>query len=160
MYQEQVEPTIEDVGRFISKSQLIHWHRKMQQRFPQIFTPDDKLFGTQGRPHELGTKLMTFFDDDPNKPMNCEVVGSRQKIESGEREPVYEYVVLIGNELSQTALTSAHEEGGWVVDKSASSYPGSEDEDSDGEYNSCGEEEAGDDVDVDAPNEKSEQERK
>lgn len=77
MYQEQVEPTIEDVGRFISKSQLIHWHRKMQQRFPQIFTPDDKLFGTQGRPHELGTKLMTFFDDDPNKPMNCEVVGSR-----------------------------------------------------------------------------------
>lgn len=67
---------------------------------------------------------------------------------------------MIGNELSQTALTSAHEEGGWVVDKSASSNPGSEDEDSDGEYNSCEEEEAGDDVDVDAPNEKSEQERK
>ena len=157
MHEEQAEPTTEEVGRFIPKSQLLQWHKKMQQRLPQIFTPDDKLFGTQGRQHELGTKLMTFFDDDPNKPMHCEVVGSRWKIEYGEREPVY--VVLIGNELSQIPLTSAHEEGGWVVDKSASSNPGSEDEDeySDDEYNSCEEEEAGDDVAVDAPNEKSEQ---
>jgi len=61
----------------------------MQQLLPQIFTPDDKLFGTQGRQHELGTKLKTFFDDDPNKPMHCEVAGSRWKIEYGEREPVY-----------------------------------------------------------------------
>ena len=56
---------------------------------------------------------------------------------------------MIFDELSQIPLTSAHEEGGWVVDKSALSNSGSEDEYSDGEYNNCEEEETGNDVDVD-----------
>mmetsp|Transcript_1870 Transcript_1870/g.2107 ORF Transcript_1870/g.2107 Transcript_1870/m.2107 type:complete len:134 (-) Transcript_1870:209-610(-) len=111
---DQAEPTTSDVGRFIPTSELLRWHRDMQQRFPQIFTPDDQLFGTRGRQHILGTKLLAYFDNDPNQPMRCEVVGSRWKLEFGDREPVY--VVLIGDELSQIALTSAHEEGGWTVE--------------------------------------------
>jgi len=116
---DQPDPTEDDEGIFLSEAQLFDWHSKMQGRFPQVYAPDDNLFGEDPGQHPYGTKLMTYFDDDVNKPMRCEVMGSRWKIESeyagmpDNREPVY--IVLINGELSQIALTSAHEEGGWKV---------------------------------------------
>eukprot|EP00979_Chaetoceros_neogracilis_P006454 scaffold1311_cov195-Chaetoceros_neogracile.AAC.1 len=109
--EESDEPTEADVGRFIPTSQLVQWHTTMKLKFPDIYTADDKLFGIQKKMHGLGTKLKTFFDDDPDKPMNCEVVGSRWQVEFGDRQPMY--VVLMGHELTQIAFSSAHEEGGW-----------------------------------------------
>jgi antibiotic biosynthesis monooxygenase (ABM) superfamily enzyme len=113
--QEQSDPTAADEGRFLSESELLEWHRSMQRKYPQVFTADDKLFGEQDRQHEMGTQLMTWFDEDPNKPMRVEVRGSRWKIEFGDRSPVYVVKFRGSNELSQIELTSAHEEGGWQV---------------------------------------------
>ena len=112
---ETREPSQADVGSFIPTSELLQWHREMQKKYPTIFTPDDKLFGNDGRQHKFGTKLFAFFDDDPNQLMRCEVVGSRYV----EGEPMY--VVKIGGELSQIALTGGHEEAGWKIDTEANS---------------------------------------
>jgi len=90
-----------------------------------VFTPDDRLFGSDKGQHPYGTKLLTFFDDDPNKPMRCEVRGSKWEMQSeflrmaDNREPMY--VVLINGEYSLIHLTNAHEEGGWKVDTSTPS---------------------------------------
>ncbi|CAJ1913622.1 unnamed protein product [Cylindrotheca closterium] len=96
---------------FISDLELDKWHKMIQKKLPQAFTPDDKLTGEDGKQHPEGTKLLASFDDDPNKPMWCEVKGSRWNIECSGKERVY--AVLMGSELTQIALTSAHEESGW-----------------------------------------------
>jgi hypothetical protein len=118
---EQPDPTQEDDGKFIPEHLLLDWYRKMQQKYPQVFTPEESLFGPSDEgQHPYGTKLLAYFDDDPNKPIRCEVRGSRWKLESefagmaDNREPVY--VVYLDGEYSQIPLTSAHEEGGWQVE--------------------------------------------
>ena len=108
--------TTADVGQFIPTSELIQWHTNMQGRFPQIFTKDDKLFGTNSndQQHILGTRLRAYFDNDTNKPRICEILGSQWKLKYIDRQPVY--LIRIDGGLSQIALTSAHdEEGGWQV---------------------------------------------
>lgn len=128
-------PTEDDDGIFIPDNELMTWHKKMQEIHPRVFTPEDELFGEANGQHPYGTKLITYFDDDPNKPMHCEVKGSRWESQSpmlkyaDNREPMY--VVLIGGEISQIHLTSAHEEGGWrkVGQQPNSKCSGSEDDD-------------------------------
>jgi hypothetical protein len=111
--EEQPDPTEDDIGKFLPKEDLLEWHRQMQKKHPRVFTPDDKLFGTDGAQHVLGTKLMTFFDDDPSKPIRLEVMGSRWMIEFGEKSPGYIVRHKGESGLSQIQLTSAHEEAGW-----------------------------------------------
>jgi hypothetical protein len=113
--QEQADPTLADEGNFLSEKELLAWEGSMQKKYPTIFTPDDKLFGETGKQHGMGTKLMTFFDDDPNKPMRVEVRGSRWMIEYSDKSPVYIVKFRGQSELTQVALTSAHEEGGWKM---------------------------------------------
>lgn len=111
----QAEPTEADEGKFLSEPELFEWHHTMQEKYPLIYTEDDKLFGFVGKQHTMGTKLMAYFDDDPKKPMRVEVRGSRWKIEYGEKSPVYIVKFRGQSELTQIELTSAHEEGGWMV---------------------------------------------
>ena len=112
--EEQGDPTPSDIGKFLSESELLAWHKNMQQKYPQVFTKDDKLFGDIGGQHPMNTKLMTYFDEDPKKPMRIEVLGSRWKIEF-DTSPVYVVRFKDQTELTQIELTSAHEEGGWQV---------------------------------------------
>lgn len=114
--EEQAEPCAADEGKFLSHAELLEWHQSMQRKHPQIFTADDKLFGTkQNKQHPMDTKLMTYFDDDASKPMRLQVRGSRWQIECGDKSPVYIVKFQNSNELSQVEVTSAHEEGGWQV---------------------------------------------
>ena len=124
-FNEEIDenPSDRNIGIFISEESLVEWHSKMQELCPRVFTSDDKIFGKDYGQHPYGTKLLAFFGDDPNKPMKCQVAGSRWSEErpfpggksyyADDREPFY--VILINGELSQIELTSAHEEAGWQV---------------------------------------------
>ena len=113
------------MGVFISDSHLVDWHSKMKAKMPQAFSDDDNVFGNEVGQHHYGTKLRSYFDDDPNKPMNCTVLGSRWQVDEGfpgyqgpfadNKEPMY--IILINGELSQIGLMDAHmaEPGGWDV---------------------------------------------
>eukprot|EP00978_Attheya_sp_CCMP212_P017667 scaffold47334_cov43-Attheya_sp.AAC.1 len=115
-----------DERKFLSDEELQRWWREMQQKHPSIYLPDDLLFGRDRTQHALGTKIMTYFDDDPNRPMRFTIRGSRWVRESsspwggsGSSEKTPMYVVKLwhgsNNELDQIELGSVHEEGGWKV---------------------------------------------
>jgi hypothetical protein len=113
MWQETPDPSPADVGKFIPVAELEAWHQQMQQKYPDVFPPDDKLYGEYEGPHPMGTKLMAYFDDDPKKPMRREVKGSRWVLEFGQKSPMYITMMQRDTEVSQIPWTSAHEEGGW-----------------------------------------------
>jgi hypothetical protein len=115
------EPTPADEGKFIPVTELQEWFREMQKMYPQIYLPDDTLFGIYTEQHPMGQKLMSYFDEDPKKPIKCEVRGSCWQHESKfpgmapenafSKEPMY--VIRINGELALINWTSAHEEAGW-----------------------------------------------
>jgi hypothetical protein len=112
---ENDDPTAADEGKFISEAELEAWTQSMQIAYPEVFTADQTLYGPYNEQHSFGEKLMTYFDKDPNKPMKCEVRGSRM-INDDQGRGITKcpmYVILINGELSQIPWTSAHEESGW-----------------------------------------------
>ena len=110
----QPDPDESDEGFFLKEYELYAWHHQMKQKVPEVFTADDELFGEQTGQYEFGTKLMCYFNGEPNYPMRCEVRGSRWMLNEPEgRAPGY--VILMNGELSQIHLTSVHEDGGWKV---------------------------------------------
>eukprot|EP00804_Cyclotella_cryptica_P006950 CCRYP_007084-RA/>CCRYP_007084-RA protein AED:0.40 eAED:0.40 QI:287/1/1/1/0/0.5/2/21/370 len=113
-------PSDRDVGIFIPETDLLQWFDTIKTKIPDAFEQEDTLFGEDAGQHSYGTKLRTFFDEDPEHPMECYILGSKWISEDAmfadRREPVY--VVLLNGELSQINLVSAHEgdEGDWIVD--------------------------------------------
>ena len=119
-------PSDRDIGVFIPEHDLLDWFDKMKKKIPRAFSPDDTLFGDDAGQHPYGTKLRTYFDEDPEQPMECYVLGSKWQMEdccypgiptifADGREPVY--AVLMNGQPTQIHLTDAHEgEGGWMVD--------------------------------------------
>ena len=105
------EATPKMVGKFIAQTKLEAWWAMMQQYCPQVF-PEDDPCPTQ---HSQGTRLMTYFDNDPEKPMRVEVLGSNIFQDIPKSEPRYIIRFKDGEELSCIPLTSAHKEGGWQV---------------------------------------------
>jgi hypothetical protein len=118
-FEDDGDPTSNDDGVFLGEDELYEWHRSMQVKYPQVYTEDDKMFGDHGHQHPVGTKVMAWFDDDPNKPMRMEIRGSRwvseMDIGAMDKSPMYVVKPRDSIHLTQIPLTSAHEDGGWLV---------------------------------------------
>lgn len=115
MYEEEDAALGEDaVGKFIPQKEIEKWWKAQQKKFPAIF-PADEDCPIQ---HTLGTKLMSYTDDDPNKPVRAEVVGSRwRKDKFMGKQPQYVLKEATNSELQVTEVTSAHESEdiGWKL---------------------------------------------
>eukprot|EP00527_Entomoneis_sp_CCMP2396_P003343 CAMPEP_0198146918 /NCGR_PEP_ID=MMETSP1443-20131203/32286_1 /TAXON_ID=186043 /ORGANISM="Entomoneis sp., Strain CCMP2396" /LENGTH=94 /DNA_ID=CAMNT_0043811031 /DNA_START=66 /DNA_END=346 /DNA_ORIENTATION=- len=85
-FEEDEDPTEQDVGKFIPQTELELWWKQMQVKYPQVFPVDDPCASSQ---HQQGTKLKAFFDDDPNKPIRVEVLGSKFMHDSSGAENKY-----------------------------------------------------------------------
>lgn len=109
---EDDEARPQDVGKFIPQSDLVGWWTEMQRKYPQVFLPSDPCPDQQ---HAAGTKLMSYFDDDPNKPIRIQVVGSKFRNEFGTGRYAFYVVKYPNGELAFVHLTAAHEEDGWKV---------------------------------------------
>jgi len=114
-FQDDDEPTQADVGKFIPQAELEAWWKEMQKQYPHVFRLDDPCPSQQ---HPIGTKLKTYFDNDPNKPMRVEVLGSKLMPDmSGAFGKYPKYIVKFkdSSELTLIHFTEAHEEDGWKV---------------------------------------------
>ena len=107
------EATPRDVGKFLSQTELEAWWGEMQRKYPQVFLPSDPC----PKQHTFGTKIMSYFDEDPNKPIRVEIVGSKFRNDGGK----YAFYVIKykdSEELAFVHFTSGHEEDwrlGWDV---------------------------------------------
>ena len=118
-FEEDGEPTQADVGRFIPQGKLEQWWKEMAKKYPQVWGNDPCP-----KQHAAGTKLVSYFDDDPNKPQRVEVMGSKFDHEFPSGQYAF-YVVRFkdSTELSKVHLTAAHEEDwkvGWDAPPSSS----------------------------------------
>ena len=123
-------PSDRDIGVFIPEHDLLDWFDKMKKKMPMAYSSDDTLFREDAGQHPYGTKLRTFFDQDPEQLMECYVLGSKWQMEdcaypgiptvfADGREPVY--AVLMNGQPTQIHLTDAHgSEGDWMVDNKRS----------------------------------------
>lgn len=76
--------------------------------------------------HPAGTKLMCYEDDNPDKPVRIEIVGSRWRRDQLMGKQAM-YVVIQDGELQETEFSSAHEtdpEIGWMLGWDAACPPG------------------------------------
>lgn len=112
-YNDDDEASPNDVGKFLSQAELEAWWSEMQAKYPEVFLPSDLC----PQQHPFGTKLMAYFDNDPNRPIRVEIVGSKFRNDCGK----YAFYVVkykdVGK-LSFVHLTSAHDEEwkvGWDV---------------------------------------------
>ena len=76
MHQDE-DPTPADEGKYISDAELEEWFKAMQANVSQGVSSRRKTVWRIRGAASMGQKLMTYFDDDPQKPMKCEVRGSR-----------------------------------------------------------------------------------
>lgn len=114
MYEtEDAEITEADIGKFIPQKEMEKWWTQQQKKYPNIFTADE-MCPTQ---HAPGTKLMSYIDDDPNRPERVEVLGSRwRKDKFMGKQPMYILRNQATQEYQLIEVTSAHEEEiGWQV---------------------------------------------
>jgi len=113
-------PTKDDDGKFIPEHLLLEWHCEMQKKRPQVYPLDDRLFGSDEGQYPYGTKLPASYNIDPNRPVYCEVKGSKwhyndEVLQSdNDKEPMY--VISIYGYLHLINMKSAHQnEAGWTV---------------------------------------------
>ena len=109
--QEADDPLPEDVGIFISQADLEEWWSAMQQRYPGIFPEEEKVM----KQYPEGTKLMTYFDGDPDKPIRLTILGSKFRNEIPNRKYAF-YIVQYkdSEDMCYLHVTAAHEEE-WCV---------------------------------------------
>lgn len=114
MYEDKEEDVTEaDIGKFIPQKEMEKWWKQQQKKYPAIFTADEDCPAQ----HPQGTKLMSYTDDDPNKPVRVEVVGSRwRKDNFMGKQAMYILKDATTSALMSTEFTSAHEEEiGWQL---------------------------------------------
>ena len=109
-FEQDRDPTQADVGKFIPQGELQKWWKEMAKKYPDVWGDDPCP-----QQHAAGTKLVSYFDNDPNKPQRVEVMGSKFEREFPSGRYAF-YVVRFkdSNELSKVHLTAAHEED-WKV---------------------------------------------
>jgi hypothetical protein len=107
------EPKPSDVGKFISQGDLEAWWGEMARKYPPDVWGDDPC----PKQHAQGTKLMTYFDDDPSKPMRIEILGSKFKVDFQGNYAFYVVRFKGQTELTMIHWTAGHEEWklGWDV---------------------------------------------
>jgi len=105
--EERDLPTTADIGRFIPESELLEWHANLVKK--NVVPKDDNLFGPYQTQHSEGSELVAYFNADQNKPLRCEIKGSKWRTGfAGGKQPVY--VVSRNGDLAEILWISAHEE--------------------------------------------------
>eukprot|EP00933_Yihiella_yeosuensis_P065753 TRINITY_DN69723_c0_g1_i1.p1 TRINITY_DN69723_c0_g1~~TRINITY_DN69723_c0_g1_i1.p1 ORF type:complete len:161 (-),score=22.75 TRINITY_DN69723_c0_g1_i1:317-799(-) len=96
-------------GHFLTDKEIKQWFEQDKQKHPQIYEDDDTAFGQDSTQHAFGTRLLSYFDDDPARPIRLIIVGSRMaKNDRGELTPFYLVESPRGKEISFLDIEDAH----------------------------------------------------